>query len=94
MVQQGGKVGAQTTRKQKSNISIDIFIKAKQKLRVQEDSDKYPNSTTAILKFGPIISDFSVCTAEQATALLYKVTSLNTMKLSTPKLAFTLRPRY
>lgn len=58
-----------------------------------EDLDKHPNSTTVILKFGPIITDFSVYTAEQATALLYKVTSLNTMKLSTPKLAFTLRPQ-
>ena len=70
-----------------------LLIKAKQKVRVQEDSDKHPNSTTVILKFGPIVSDFSVYTAEQATALLHKVTSLNTMKLSTPKLAFALRPQ-
>lgn len=63
-----------------------FFIKVRQKVRVQEESDKHENTATVILKFSPIITYQSVFTAEQATA-----TSLNTMKLSPPKLAFTLR---
>lgn len=64
-----------------------------QKVRVQEETDKHPSSRTIILKFGPIITDLSAFTEEQTTALLHKATSLNTVKLSTTKLAFTLRPQ-